>query len=385
MSITIIALLTLAVEPANNVAHGYQSSLPSSFVLRPGSLSCNVVASFNSRVHQRRCRLSMQSFDAAPSEFSNSTDTRFILQSDIASSLPEPEGTLPEIAISFQASKKIMPEQSNSSWKDRLIDISNIASFLCVLDCTLLPLVSIALPAVSWVASGFTVGSSNNAILNGMSSMLAYLPALGHGIALFFVIPVGLLTTVVNYFFGHKELRFSLAALFGLLVIYAANSNGVGIASVDSFLTSWGMATHTHGNAHVHDACGAIVGATTGMLTHSCGEGWAHRLTNTVGCAFLLGSNYYGRKYTEKQSRGCAASALAEAWGSGNDAGRRRPVCLPGCGCEQPSYGANRVSSNAQNGGEMFFSWDRTAGADPRGRGQGDVGARNSRFRRFRK
>ena len=133
----------------------------------------------------------------------------------------------------------------------------------------------------------------------------------------------------------------------------------------------------------MHDACGAIGGATAGVLTDSCREGWAHRLTNTVGCAFLLGSNYYGKKFMEKQSKGCAANALAEAWG-GSDPGRRM-VCPPGCGCEQPSYGAARVTTNAKSGGEMFFSWDR-AGGDTRGRGQTDSGSRNSRFRgRFRR
>lgn len=271
--------------------------------------------------------------------------------------------------------------QSESSWKDRLIDISNIASFLCVLDCTLLPLVSIALPALSWIAGGLSISTNSNTLLSGVSSMVELLPAIGHGIAVFFVIPVGLLTTVVNYAFGHKQLRFSAAALFGVLLIYAANSSsGIGIASIDSFLTSSGIATHSHG--HVHDACGAIVGATTGMLTHSCGEGWAHRLTNTFGCAFLLASNHYGKKYMETQSKGCAASALAEAWG-GNDAGRRL-VCPPGCGCEQP-YGASRVSTNAQSGGEMFFSWDRASRGDARARGQAEPGSKGSRFKgRFR-
>jgi hypothetical protein len=272
--------------------------------------------------------------------------------------------------------------QSELSWKDRLIDISNIASFLCVLDCTLLPLVSIALPALSWLAGGLTSSANNNALLSGVSSIVDLLPALGHGIALFFVIPVGLLTTVVNYVFGHKQLRFSAAALFGVLLIYAANSSsGIGIARIDSFLTSSGIATHSHG--HVHDACGAIVGATTGMLTHTCAEGWAHRLTNTLGCAFLLASNHYGKKFMESQSKGCAASALAEAWG-GNDAGRRL-VCPPGCGCEQPSYGASRVGSNAKSSGEMFFSWDRASRGDARVRGQAESGSRSSRFKgRFR-
>jgi hypothetical protein len=168
---------------------------------------------------------------------------------------------------------------------------------------------------------------------------------------------VGLLTSIVNYFFGHKQLRFSLFSFLGLALIYLANSSaGTGIPSVDAWLRSGGivMAAHAYHGEHVHDACGAVVGAATGMLTHTFPEGLAHRLTNTLGCAFLLGSNHYGRKYSSNQ--GCAASALAEAWGGGED-GEGRPVCLdPGCiQCEvKESYSTSRM------GGETFFRWERT-------------------------
>lgn len=248
-----------------------------------------------------------------------------------------------------------------ASWKERLVDVSNLASLLCVLDCTLLPLVSIAIPALSW-GLGFVTGSaaitSSNPIMAGLSSLFAYLPALSHGIALYFVIPVGLLTTIVNYFFGHKEVRFSLLSIMGVALIFAANSSsGVGIPSIDSWLQATGVTAggHVHGG-HVHDACGAVVGAATGMMAHTCPEGLAHRMTNTLGCAFLLGSNYAGRKYVEEKSQGCAASALAEAWGG--DSGGKRVVCPPGCNCEAPSYGA----TSRQVGGETFFQWERTPG-----------------------
>ena len=300
--------------------------------------------------------------DAAPNAFNLQMNNDMVLRGPSSRSYGIPTTEIPEVF--FQSNEQISQPQSTSSWKDRLIDISNIASFLCVLDCTLLPLVSIALPALSWLAGSMPIGSSNNALLAGFASITDFLPALGHGIALFFVIPVGLLTTLVNYFFGHKQLRFSSAALFGIFLIFAANSNtGTGIATIDSFLTSSGIATHSHGG-HVHDTCGAMLGAATGMLTHSCGAGWAHRLTNTVGCAFLLGSNHYGKKYMEIQKKGCVANAFAEAWG-GNDAGEST-VCPPGCGCESPAYGASKVNTNAQNGGEMFFSWDKAAIGDSR-------------------
>lgn len=266
-----------------------------------------------------------------------------------------------------------------TSWKERLVDVSNLASLLCVLDCTLLPLVSVAIPALSWGAGLVTgAGAATAAAGAGgpLASLLAYLPALSHGIALYFVIPVGLLTTIVNYFFGHREARFSLASVVGVALIYVANSSaGVGIPSVDAWLHSVGIASaHSHAG-HVHDACGAVVGAATGMMAHTCPEGLAHRMTNTLGCALLLGSNYYSKKYMEQRSQGCAASALAEAWGG--DAGGR-PVCPPGCGCEKPSYG---TSAGAKMGGETFFEWDRSTGRSG-GRGMNQGRAFGSRFRR---
>ena len=252
-------------------------------------------------------------------------------------------------------------DSNTASWKERLLDLSNLASLLCVLDCTLLPLVSIAIPALSW-GVGLILGSTATvtAVPPTLSAFLAYLPVLSHGIALYFVIPVGLLTTVINYFFGHKEVKFSMAALIGVGLIYAANSSvGVGIPSVDAWLQSTGIAAgtmHDHGG-HVHNFCGAVVGAATNMRAHTCPEGLAHRVTNTIGCAFLLGSNYASRKFMEEKKSGCAASALAEAWG-GDSGGRQIMVCPPGCGCEEPSFGTK--GSKIRAGGEAFFQWQPT-------------------------
>ena len=249
-----------------------------------------------------------------------------------------------------------------TSWKERLVDVSNLASLLCVLDCTLLPFVSIAIPALSWgvgIITGSAAITSSNPIMASLSSFTAYLPAISHGIALYFVIPVGLLTTIVNYFFGHKEIRFSLLSIVGVALIYAANGLGVGIPSLDSWLNSMGIvaSAHTGHGAHVHDMCGAVVGAATGMMAHTCPEGLAHRMTNTLGCAFLLGSNYASKKYMENKSEsGCAASALAEAWGSG-DSGGKKYVCPPGCSCESPKVDE-----------ELFFQWNMQSRKGMRGR-----------------
>mmetsp|Transcript_24334 Transcript_24334/g.50964 ORF Transcript_24334/g.50964 Transcript_24334/m.50964 type:complete len:506 (-) Transcript_24334:78-1595(-) len=297
------------------------------------------------------------------------------------------------------------PKPKPPSWKERLVDVSNLASLLCVLDCTLLPLVSMAIPALSWgmgfatgsattaaaaAAATTTTGSNSFILTTALSSFLAHLPAVSHGIAIYFVIPVGLLTTIVNYFFGHKEVRFSSLSLLGVAMIYAANScSGVGIPVVDVWLRTWGIAAAhgvqdaAHGGAgHIHNACGALVGAaTTGMMTHAiCPEGLAHRLTNTLGCALLLGSNYYSKRYMKGKSDrgGCAASRLAFAWGG------KRAVCPPGCGCESPRYGTN-TSGSAIMGGETFFQWESGKVGGSKGRGRRGGGKVLTRFvARFR-
>ena len=94
------------------------------------------------------------------------------------------------------------------------------------------------------------------------------------------------------------------------------------------------------------------MGAATGMLSHTCPGGLVHRLTNTLGCALLLGSNYYGRKYSE----GCVGNALAEAWGSGGEDGNTL-LCID-LRCIDPS--CNALGANASNTmgmeGEIFFA-----------------------------
>ena len=290
----------------------------------------------------------------------STTNTRRMISNRKMTGLPLDMPTADIPLFQSSPNNQLSKEYNNSptakteatSWKDRLIGVSNLASLLCVLDCTLLPFVSIAIPTLSWgvgIITGSAAITSSNPIVTSLSSFMAYLPAISHGIALYFVIPVGLLTSIVNYFFGHKEIRFSLLSIVGVALIYAANGSGVGIQSVDTWLHSMGIvaSAHTGHGAHVHDMCGAVVGAATGMMAHTCPEGLAHRMTNTLGCAFLLGSNYASKKYMENKSEsGCAASALAEAWGSG-DSGGKNYVCPPGCSCESPKVDE-----------ELFFQWN---------------------------
>jgi hypothetical protein len=137
-------------------------------------------------------------------------------------------------------------------WKERLLKLSNIASILCAIDCTVLPAVTIFLPVLGVAAS---------------EERAKWLHDIGHSIALWFVIPVGGCATTIN-FLTHKRAKLSAMAALGLTLIYAANGQG-----------------------------GPILSRLPHHLAHSlhCGA-WLHRTTNLLGCAFLLGSNYLSHK-----------------------------------------------------------------------------------------
>jgi hypothetical protein len=138
----------------------------------------------------------------------------------------------------------------------KLRKISNFASVLCVLDCTILPIITVALPLLGFLNLG--------------AAELEFFHYLGHQLALFFVLPVGGLTTVVNYL-SHKKAWISSLAMVGLFMVGMANS-------------------------HIHDL--PLLGHV--HLLHAIQHGPMHRVVNIMGCAFLLGSNYLS------QQEGCA-------------------------------------------------------------------------------
>ncbi len=161
---------------------------------------------------------------------------------------------------------------------NRFRQASNIASFLCVLDCTLLPLVTVGLPLLG--------------ILNLGAGQLQFIDKLGHSLALYFVLPVGSLTTVVNYI-SHKKKPIAAMAFLGLTMVGLANS---------------------HFHIHHWPMLGPISLGWIGRVLHEiqgCGTSPWHRIVNISGCAFLLGSNYWSQ-----QQDGCAADAIA---GSSSD------------------------------------------------------------------
>lgn len=171
--------------------------------------------------------------------------------------------------IPFASSSVAMdetPKEDDSdeqiTWKDRLLKVSNIASILCMIDCTVLPLVTIALPLLGLAA--FT------------PAQVEWLHHFGHQIALYFVIPVGGTAASLNYS-SHKQWKLSAPAALGLLFVYLSNGSGGPLLNM-----------LPHDVAHsLH--CGTIL----------------HRATNVFGCALLLGSNYKSHQATHAHGDCC--------------------------------------------------------------------------------
>lgn len=131
--------------------------------------------------------------------------------------------------------------------KATLLKISDIASLLCVLDCTVLPLVTVLLPLLG---------------MGGSPERIQWLHEFGHQVAMWFVLPVGAFATTMNYS-GHRRVSLAAPAIFGLVLIYTANG---------------------HLDFLPHD------------VLHQFHEGAAHRIVNLLGCALLLVSNQFSKK-----------------------------------------------------------------------------------------
>lgn len=154
---------------------------------------------------------------------------------------PSHKGGAPSSHVRYRFNDPV-DEQQKTGWKALIQRISNYASLLCVLDCTLLPLFTILFPLV---------GAAN--------SSLEWLHHAGHMVALGFVLPVGALTTTLN-FSTHKRNELLATSLVGLVMILLAN------------------APHL---PHV---------------PHLFHHGMTHRIINIVGCALLLTSNFLSHR-----------------------------------------------------------------------------------------
>ena len=147
-------------------------------------------------------------------------------------------------------------EEKSYSLRDRLLKISNAASLLCVIDCTVLPIVTILLPLL-----GLGVAAS-------YATLNAKLHHIGHQMARYFVLPVGGFAMMMNYL-KHAKKRLLFLSSLGMSLVYLANAghNSPILALFPSQIA--------------HDLhCGTIL----------------HRLVNILGCACLLSSNYLAKK-----------------------------------------------------------------------------------------
>lgn len=155
------------------------------------------------------------------------------------------------------------------TWKESLMRFSNVASLLCVVDCTVLPIVTLALPLFGIIAA--------------TPSQIEWIHNAGHFVALGFVVPVGLLATCSNYLFSHRKLRIAMTGWLGILSIILANMPCAWIPPG-----------------------GGTLGYAIPVVLHQMHHGWAHRLVNIFGCALLLGSNYLSRRMVHTTGSSCS-------------------------------------------------------------------------------
>jgi hypothetical protein len=154
-------------------------------------------------------------------------------------------------------------------WKDKLLKVSNYASALCVLDCTILPLVTIVMPLFGIVAAS--------------PVQMEWLCKFGHSLALWFVLPVGGLATTMNYLYSHRKLWIAALGWSGLALVLVSNA-GCGLA---------------------HGVPG-VVGSFLDHWLHVFHHGVTHKVTNLAGTFLLLGSNYLSHR------QGCAHGPSCE-------------------------------------------------------------------------
>jgi len=141
-----------------------------------------------------------------------------------------------------------------TSWNEKITKIANIASILCAIDCTVLPLFSVALSFLG-IFKTSTVSAHNELIHH-----------IGHLFATYFVLPVA--GTVAIMHFATKKYIPSIVTALGMSFVYVTNSHGGPI-----------LALLPHELHHV--------------LHHN--PVW-HRVVNLSGVALMLVANYLSKR-----------------------------------------------------------------------------------------
>jgi MerC mercury resistance protein len=179
-------------------------------------------------------------------------------------------------------------EKSPSTSTERLLQLSNVASMLCVVDCTVLPLATIGLSVASSMAGAATAFGAESPLASWIGGVSPLLHEWGHLAALYFVVPVGVLASTVNYSV-HRSRRIAAVSIVGLLLVILANAGcGHGfVHALEALLPhSWGHAAHRALHAAHHHAV-------------------LHRVVNLMGCAFLLFGNHLSRQHSACASANC--------------------------------------------------------------------------------
>jgi len=141
---------------------------------------------------------------------------------------------------------------------ERVSRFATVAGFLCILDCTALPIIVVAMQL-----SGLASPASS-----------ARLHELGHMLALYFVLPIGGTATLSN-FLVHRRLPVTLGAVLGLCAVFATNGHGGPLRLLP------------------------------GSLRHQLHHGITHKVVNLLGCALLIGSNYVSHRMAHASGGAC--------------------------------------------------------------------------------
>lgn len=215
-------------------------------------------------------------------------------------------------------------------WKERLSKASSMMSFLCVIDCTLLPLLSFLLPLLNVAASSLSAirsdhddqhydhhhHSHNDSHDHFHSSHhhehdhhhehhlhdhdeTDWLHELGHKMAINFVLPIGIMAGLSNYA-THRDNYLLLLSIFGLCCVYLANGEEDGFPH----------------NQLPHEFVHQV----------HCGT-YLHRVVNLTGCFCMLTSNYLAKQ----KSISDAAQSLKESGGNGTKRSWFQHVHTPNC------------------------------------------------------
>jgi uncharacterized protein YceK len=191
----------------------------------------------------------------------------------------------------LQTKKTEVASKSITTWKEKLLQFSTIASILCVIDCTILPILTLVLPLLGMMSAVNTILPMNHLIHH-----------YGHLMTIYFVLPVGFFATTTNYLYNHRKKWITAIGWFGLTLILAANSGTGGCGS---------MLEHVHAHAHqsTHHVVANAVTVPTDLpfwdgivqlvlsIRNTIQHGIYHRITNLSGCAFLIVSNYISHQH----------------------------------------------------------------------------------------